>query len=134
MPELIHDASLGERAAAAGAIFTALAALAALLTARQGWHPIEAAERPLLEVQVLADPDRERTLRLAIINSGRGVARNANFAVHALGQVTDNVIGDGTSPRASAYTLTNTALFLPRPFQLRGDVEGRRRDGVMARR
>jgi hypothetical protein len=88
------DPTLGDWAAAGGALFTAVAAGAALLTARQGREALEATERPLLEVQVLADP-QTRMLMLSIINTGRGVARGATFAVHALGRATDSPVGDG---------------------------------------
>jgi hypothetical protein len=43
-------------AAAAGAFFTAVAALAALWAARQGRALIEAAQLPFVEAQVLRDP------------------------------------------------------------------------------
>lgn len=118
------DASLGDLAAAAGALFTAIAAGAALLTARQGREILEAAERPLLEAEVLADADRDRMLRLSIINTGRGVARSSNFFVHALGEATENVIGDGfMQPGERVHVLTNIGP-LPTPEgRMRHDVD-----------
>jgi hypothetical protein len=117
------DSSLGDWAAAAGALFTAVAAGAAYLAARQGRESLDAAERPLLEVQVLADPET-RMLRLSIINSGRGVARGANFAVHALGALTDNHIGDGfVQPGDKVHVLTDIGP-LPAPVgTLRHDLD-----------
>jgi hypothetical protein len=113
---------LGDWAAVAGAAFTAAAAAAAFLTTRQGRRVIEAAERPVLEAQVLADPGTGM-LRLAIINSGRGVARGANFAVHALGSVTDDVIGDGyVEPGGRVHVVTSIGP-LPTPRgQMRPDL------------
>jgi hypothetical protein len=108
------DPTLGDWAAVAGAVFTAVAAGAAAVAARQGRQQIEAAERPLLDVQVLKDVDTG-LLRLAIINSGRGVARGASFAVHALGHATDNVIGDGFMPPGARVHFLTSIGPLPAP-------------------
>ena len=75
--------TLGDWAAAAGAFFTALAAGAALWTARQGRALIEAAELPRVEAQVLRDPGNGN-LMLTLINSGRGLARSVNFFVQPM--------------------------------------------------
>lgn len=116
------DPTLGDWAAVAGAVFTAAAAGAALLTTRQGRQLIESAERPMLEAQVLADPGT-RMLRLAIINTGRGVARGTNFAVHALGHVTDNVVGDGYVGPGERFHVTTDIGPLPTPAgQMRADL------------
>jgi hypothetical protein len=116
------DPTLGEWAATAGALFAAIAAGAAWRSARQGRQALEAAERPLVEVQVLAEPGT-RMLLLAIINTGRGVARGVNFAVHALGHVTDNVIGDGyMQPGERVHVVTDIGP-LPTPAgQMRADL------------
>jgi hypothetical protein len=105
--------TLGEWAAAAAALFTALAAGAALWTARQGRALIEAAELPFIDAQVLRDPTAG-TLMLSLINSGQGLARGVNFAVHASGQATDNVIGDGFL-RAGEGVMVYTRIGLPAP-------------------
>jgi hypothetical protein len=86
--------NLGDWGAAASAFFAATAAGAALLTARQGREALHAAELPFLEVQVLADPGTGM-LGLSIVNTGRGVARGATFALHALGRATDSPLDDG---------------------------------------
>src|SRR5215216_6387119 len=91
---LVSDASLGDWAAAAGALFTALAALAAYLTARQGRQLIEAAELPRLDVQVLVDPE-SGMLMLSVVNAGRGIGRGSGYVLHALGRVAVGILGDG---------------------------------------
>ena len=92
---LSGTADLGDWAAVAGAAFTAAAAFAAWLTARQGRQLIEDAERPRLDVQVLVGFDEMRRLRLAVVNTGRGTARGARYLVHALGQVVEGAPDDG---------------------------------------
>jgi hypothetical protein len=113
--------TLGDWAAAAGAFFTALAALAALWTARQGRALIEASELPLVEAQVIRDPTTG-ALRMTVINTGRALARGVNFVVHADGQVTRNFIGDGFLAAGEGVTIaTNITLPAP-PGQLRHDL------------
>jgi hypothetical protein len=105
------------------AVFTAAAAGGALLTARQGRQAIEAADRPLLEVQVLAEPT-SRNLMLSIINTGTGVARGSNFAVHALGHATDDVLADGYMRPGERFHIFTSIGPLPAPAGvLRHDVE-----------
>lgn len=115
--------TLGDWAATAGALFTAAAAGAAYLAARQGRESLDAAERPLLEVQVLADHETG-TLMLSIINSARGVARGANFAVHAVGYLTDGVIGDGFVESGAKVHIVTDIGPLPTPEgKMRNDVD-----------
>jgi hypothetical protein len=85
---------VGDWSAAASALFAAGAAGAAFLTARQGREALDAAERPSLDIQVIAEPGTGR-LSLSIVNAGRGVARGTTFAIHALGRATDSPAGDG---------------------------------------
>lgn len=105
--------TLGDWAAAAGALFTAIAALAALWTARQGRALIEAAELPFREAQVIRSTTTG-ALHLTLVNSGRGFARGANFLVHADGQATRNVIEDGFL-RAGDGVQVSTSIALPAP-------------------
>lgn len=122
LPIVADSSALGDWAAVAAAVFTAVAAGAAAVAARQGRQQIEAAERPLLEVQVLKDP-ATGFLRLAIVNSGRGIARGSMFMAHALGKVTINVIGDGfVSPGARINYLTSIGPLPAQPGAMRGDL------------
>jgi hypothetical protein len=110
-------------ATVASAVFTAGAAAAALATVRQGRQVLDAAERPLLEVQVLAEPPH-RLLAVAIVNSGQGTARGANFAVHALGTATDGVIGDGFVMGGDRVKYQTTIGPLPTPAgNMRPDLD-----------
>ena len=99
--------SIGDWAAVGGAVFTAAAAYAAFLTARQGRKALEAAERPKVEVQVMVQPS-DLMLRLSIINAGRGLARSVSVMVYAEGKRTDTVVGtDGfLQPGEKAHVLT----------------------------
>jgi hypothetical protein len=107
------DPTLGDWAALGGAVFTACAAGAALLTTRQGRKLIEASERAIVEAQVLRDPGTGG-LRLALINSGRGVARGVNFVVHADGQATENIVNDGfMEPGERVHAVTSIGLVAP---------------------
>jgi hypothetical protein len=117
----MSDPTIGDWAAVAAAVFTAAAAGAAFLTARQGHEQLEAADRPLLEVQVLADPQTSMA-RLSIINTGRGVARGCDFAIHAAGLLTDGVLGDGFVAAGQRLHVV-TDIPLPRPEgKLRADL------------
>src|SRR5689334_4109553 len=81
-------------AGSVSAFLAAVAAAAAWATARQGRHVIEAADRPQLEPQVLADPV-SGMLGLSVINTGRGVARGARYLIHGDGTFGEGVLGDG---------------------------------------
>ncbi|WP_028065130.1 hypothetical protein [Solirubrobacter soli] len=81
-------------AGSASAFLAAVAAAAAWATTRQGRHTIEAADRPLLEPQVLADP-LSGMLGLSVINTGRGVARGARYVLHGGGLFAEGVLADG---------------------------------------
>lgn len=115
--------TLADWAGLGAAVFTALAATAALWTAWQGRQLIEASERPRVEAQVLADPGT-RMLRLALVNTGTGLARGVNFMVHALGQVTHNVVNDGfMQPGERVHALTGIGPLTAPQGVLRHDVD-----------
>jgi hypothetical protein len=80
-------------ASVGAAVFTAAAALAAFLTARQGREIIEASRLPILDVQALADPI-EGTMGFSAVNTGGGVARGGTFILHALGEFAGAVLGE----------------------------------------
>jgi hypothetical protein len=108
------NATFGDWAATAGALFTAVAAVAAWRSARQGRHLIDATGRPLLEPQVLADSGTGM-LTVAIVNAGQGLARGSNYAVHALGHSTDGVIGNGFVPGGTGVNVRTQIGPLPMP-------------------
>lgn len=88
------------------AVFTAVAAGAAWWTAWQGRQLIEAAERSMVEAQLLADPST-RMLMVALVNSGPGLARTVNYRIYALGKVTYGTVGDGfMQPADKVHVLT----------------------------
>jgi hypothetical protein len=114
------DPTLGDWAAVGGAVFTAFAAGAAWLTARQGRQVIEASERPVVVAQVLRDTDG--MLRLALINSGRGVARTVYFMVHAGGKATWNFVGGDGYLEPGERAHASTLIPLPEAGPIKGDV------------
>ncbi|HEV7752603.1 MAG TPA: hypothetical protein VGO71_13745 [Baekduia sp.] len=100
-----------------------MAAGAAWRTAAQGQKLLAAADQPFLEVQVLANA-ADGMLMLSIINTGTGVARGTNWAVHALGQVTDDILGDGFMQPGEKVHILTTIGPLPRPAgQMRPDLD-----------
>jgi hypothetical protein len=116
----LANTHLGDYASVASAVFAAIAAGAAWMSARHAGRAIEEAERPQLEAQVLADPETG-LLSVAVVNTGRGVARGGIVLLHALGRYVEVPISDGfVSPGEKIYVKTDIG---PVPTEdLKGDI------------
>src|SRR4051794_3582198 len=86
--------SAGDWAQVAGALFTAVAALAALATVRQGHRMMRAAVEPDVHIQVLQNVGDDRT-EMVIANTGGGTTKGTAYLMVAGGKRAIGWLGDG---------------------------------------
>lgn len=92
--DALGDLTAAEWAQVGSALFTAIAASAALLTVKQGHRMMRAAVEPDLGIQVLGDVGNKRT-HLVIANTGGGTTKGTAYQVVAGGERALGWLGDG---------------------------------------